>query len=200
MTLAGWVWFQTFLGPRNLISVGGVAIWVSKKVLRMFDQLSAEFMRPTSLPLPLVMLRLSMAIVLGGLIGWEREVKSRAAGLRTHMLISLSAACFTLVAIELMNLSPENADQQRVDPLRLIEAVTAGVAFLAAGSIVVSGATVRGVTTGASMWLCGAIGLCCGTGDLRLAMIATAMAIIVLYLIRLMISSAAHSDDDQHHP
>ncbi|MTH61857.1 MgtC/SapB family protein [Paracoccus litorisediminis] len=163
----------------------------------MFEQLAAEFARPMSLPTEVAVLRLSMALLLGGVIGWEREIKARAAGLRTHMLIALAAACFTLVAMELMNLSPQNADLQRLDPLRLIEAVTAGVAFLAAGSIVISGATVRGVTTGASMWLCGAIGLCCGTGDLRLAMIATVMAMIVLYLIRVLITPAMHPEDDE---
>ncbi|MGN6891013.1 MgtC/SapB family protein, partial [Neisseria sp. P0014.S004] len=80
----------------------------------------------------------TMAVLLGGVIGWEREVKSRAAGLRTHMLIALAAACFTLVAMELVDFSPVNEQQQRTDPLRLIEAVTAGVAFLAAGSIVIN--------------------------------------------------------------
>lgn len=163
----------------------------------MFELIAAEFSRPMSLPSGIVILRLSMALLLGGVIGWEREVKARAAGLRTHMLIALAAACFTLVAIELMNLSPPNAELQRLDPLRLIEAVTAGVAFLAAGSIVISGANVRGVTTGASMWLCGAIGLCCGTGDLRLAIIATVMAMIVLYLIRVLVTPAMRPDEDR---
>lgn len=162
----------------------------------MLEQLSAEFTRPMSLPTEVAILRLSMALVLSSVIGWEREVKARAAGLRTHMLIGLAAACFTLVAMELMTLSPQNADQQRLDPLRLIEAVTAGVAFLAAGSIVISGANVRGVTTGASMWLCGAIGLCCGTGDLQLAMIATVMAMVVLYLIRALVTPVMRPDDD----
>lgn len=163
----------------------------------MLDQLAAEFTRPMSLPAEVAVLRLSMAVLLGGVIGWEREAKARAAGLRTHMLISLAAACFTLIAMELMNLTPNNADLQRLDPLRLIEAVTAGVAFLAAGSIVISGATVRGVTTGASMWLCGAIGLCCGTGDLRLAIMATVMAMIVLYLIRVLVTPAMRAGDEQ---
>ncbi|MTH79198.1 MgtC/SapB family protein [Paracoccus aestuariivivens] len=162
----------------------------------MLEQLTAEFTRPMTLPTEVAVLRLSMAVVLGGVIGWEREVKARAAGLRTHMLIALAAACFTLVAMELMNLTPNNSDLQRLDPLRLIEAVTAGVAFLAAGSIVISGANIRGVTTGASMWLCGAIGLCCGTGDLRLAMIATVMAIIVLYLIRILVTPSMRPDED----
>jgi len=156
----------------------------------MLDMLAGEFTRPLGLPDGVVVLRLSMAVLLGGVIGWEREVKSRAAGLRTHMLIALAAASFTLVAMELVDFSPVNESQQRTDPLRLIEAVTAGVAFLAAGSIVISGGNVRGITTGASMWLCGAIGLCCGTGDLRLALIATAMALVVLYLVRILVTPA----------
>ncbi|WP_199260124.1 MgtC/SapB family protein [Paracoccus binzhouensis] len=156
----------------------------------MLDMLAEEFSRPTSLPIAVVVLRLVMAVLLGGVIGWEREVHARAAGLRTHMLITLAAACFTLVAMELTELNA-NDHQQRTDPLRLIEAVTAGVAFLAAGSIVINKGNVRGITTGASMWLCGAIGLCCGTGDLWLALIATAMAMAVLYLIRILITPVA---------
>lgn len=157
----------------------------------MLDMLAEEFSRPTSLPIAVVVLRLVMAVLLGGVIGWEREVHARAAGLRTHMLIALAAACFTLVAMELTALDTANDEQQRTDPLRLIEAVTAGVAFLAAGSIVINKGNVRGITTGASMWLCGAIGLCCGTGDLWLALIATGMAMVVLYLIRVLVTPVA---------
>ncbi|MFH5774688.1 MgtC/SapB family protein [Paracoccus sp. NGMCC 1.201697] len=162
----------------------------------MLDQLAGEFSRPMSLPFGVVLLRLFMAVVLGGIVGWEREVKSREAGLRTHMLISLAAASFTLVALELVDFSDVNEDRQRTDPLRLIEAVTAGVAFLAAGSIVINHGNVRGITTGASMWLCGAIGLCCGTGDLRLAMIATAMALVVLYLVRVLVTPVLRGGND----
>ncbi|MFD2815318.1 MgtC/SapB family protein [Paracoccus aerius] len=117
-----------------------------------------------SMPLPVVAMRLALAVVLGGLIGWEREVSARAAGLRTHMLISLAAAMFTVVAMELTHFPADEGEALRIDPLRLIEAVTAGVAFLAAGSIIFSGGTVRNVTTGASMWLAGAVGLASGTG------------------------------------
>ena len=160
----------------------------------MLQALAEEFSRPITLPLPIVALRLSMAVLLGGIIGWEREIKARAAGLRTHMLISLAAAVFTLVAMELVDFSHINEDQQRTDPLRLIEAVTAGVAFLAAGSIVINKGSVRGITTGASMWLCGAIGLCCGMGDLRLALLATGLALVVLYLIRQMMPATVEND------
>ena len=163
----------------------------------MLQALAEEFSRPITLPLPIVALRLSMAVLLGGIIGWEREIKARAAGLRTHMLISLAAAVFTLVAMELVDFSHVNEDQQRTDPLRLIEAVTAGVAFLAAGSIVINKGSVRGITTGASMWLCGAIGLCCGTGDLLLGIMATGMAMVVLVLIRLLVTPVLrHARDD----
>ena len=131
-------------------------------------------------------------MALGGIIGWEREVHSRAAGLRPHMMIPLAAAVFAILAMELVHFEAVPGQQMRVDPLRLIEAVTSGVAFLAAGSIVVSGVSVRGITTGASMWLCGAIGLACGMGDLSLALLTTALAMTVLWLIHRLISPMAH--------
>ncbi|MDP5305683.1 MgtC/SapB family protein [Paracoccus spongiarum] len=136
--------------------------------------------------------RMLLALLLGALIGWEREVKARAAGLRTHMLIALAAAMFTIVAMELTHFPADDRDSLRIDPLRLIEAVTAGVAFLAAGSIIISGGTVRGVTTGASMWLAGAIGLACGTGSGLLAAMGTAMALVILWIIRVVIRPLVH--------
>ena len=84
------------------------------------------------------------------------------------MLISLAAAIFAILAMELSAFDVDESARVQTDPLRLIEAVTSGVAFLAAGSIIISGGNVHGLTTGASMWLCGAIGLCCGIGDLYL--------------------------------
>ena len=84
----------------------------------------------TSVPLGAAVLRLVTAMLLGGIIGWEREISARAAGLRTHMLISLAAAMFTIVAMELTHFPVEGDDTLRIDPLRLIEAVTAGVATL----------------------------------------------------------------------
>lgn len=145
-----------------------------------------------SMSLSEVGMRLTAAIVLGGIIGWEREVSARAAGLRTHMMISLAAAVFAIVAMELSAFPSDEDVRLQIDPLRLIEAVTSGVAFLAAGSIIFSGGSVRGVTTGASMWLCGAIGLCCGIGDLYLGAMATVLALVVLWLIRVGIEPLTH--------
>ena len=166
------------------------------ELLRAFDPIGA-------LPLPVAATRLAAALLLGGIIGWEREVHARAAGLRTHMMIALAAAVFAILAMELVHFESVPGVQLRVDPLRLIEAVTSGVAFLAAGSIVVSGVSVRGVTTGASMWLCGAIGLACGLGDLSLALLATLLAMTVLWLIHRLVSPMAHKlqkPSDMPHP
>lgn len=154
---------------------------------QLTDALIDLFTPAEAIPIVTVAARLFLALVLGAMIGWEREVKSRAAGLRTHMLIAMAAAMFTIVAMELTLFPGTTEATLRIDPLRLIEAVTAGVAFLAAGSIITSGANVRGLTTGASMWLAGAIGLACGTGDGFLAVLGTVLALITLWFIRVVV-------------
>jgi len=144
-----------------------------------------------SIGLATAALRLGIALLLGGIIGLDREATHRPAGLRTHMLIALASATFAIIAMELTSLPAAPSTEVRVDPLRLIEAVTSGVAFLAAGSIVINGGSVRGVTTGASMWLCGAIGLSCGVGDIQLALLVTFLAMVVLVLLRLILPEPA---------
>ena len=129
-------------------------------------------------------LRLISAAFFGALIGWERESHDKAAGLRTHMLVSVAAAVFTLIAFDLMTIPPSEDDTLRTDPLRLIEAVTSGVAFLAAGVIFMGGGKPRGLTTGAGLWLAGAVGLACGTGNITLAAMATGLALLILMLLR----------------
>ncbi len=98
------------------------------------------------------------------------------------MLISMAAALFTVIATELTHIRSDEDAALQVDPLRLIEAGNVGVAFLAAGSIILRGSSVHGMTTGASMWLAGAIGLCCGTGKGMLALIASAYGLLLLRL------------------
>lgn len=151
----------------------------------VLQPLIADYQRPMQLPMALVISRLLLALFLGGLVGLEREHSARAAGLRTHMLISVAAALFAITGLELTAIHTGTEAQVRTDPMRLIEAVTSGVAFLAAGSIVISGGHVRGITTGASMWLVGAIGLCCGIGDVKLALLGTFLALAVLWAVRL---------------
>jgi len=132
----------------------------------------------TAIPELEIIGRLIVSLFLGGVIGFDREVKNRPAGLRTHMLVALAASIFSITTLEII------ADLEKTghtaDPIRAIEAVTAGVAFLAAGSIIQSRAQISGLTTGASMWLAGAIGVACGFGFYSIAVLATALALVVL--------------------
>src|SRR5690606_8398728 len=128
-------------------------------------------------------LRLTIAVVVGALIGFDREMRNKPAGLRTHILISLAAAVFTLITFEL---HAEVSHAERIgatDPIRIIEAVTAGVAFLAAGAIIRGRGGVQGLTTGANMWLAGALGVACGSGYYTIAALATGFALVVLVLL-----------------
>lgn len=130
------------------------------------------------------LVRLVAAAILGAIVGFEREVRGKAAGMRTHILVALAACLFTLTAQDLIALEAETAEDFRIDPLRLIEAITSGVAFLGAGTIIVARARVRGLTTAAGMWLAGAVGLCAGVGNLGLAAMTTALAVLILGPLR----------------
>ncbi|MGR3795436.1 MgtC/SapB family protein [Vannielia sp. SX4] len=138
-------------------------------------------------------IRLLAAAVLGGLIGLEREWRSKPAGLRTHILVALAACLFIVVSQQLSQLSFGPKDSMKVDPLRLVEAVTAGVAFLAAGIIFTKGDTVKNTTTGASMWLAGGIGLACGAGQMPLAAMATALTVAVLWILKRVVQAGEES-------
>ena len=128
-------------------------------------------------------LRLLAAVLAGAVVGFDRELRNKPAGLRTHILISLAAALFTLITFELHHTVVGNNASTTADPIRIIEAVTAGVAFLAAGAIIQSRGNVRGLTTGANMWLAGALGVACGAGDYTLAVFGTLFAVIVLVVL-----------------
>jgi putative Mg2+ transporter-C (MgtC) family protein len=133
----------------------------------------------TDLPEHIILARLLLAAVLGGLVGIDRELKQRPAGLRTHILVAMGAATFAIITLELIAQYPGNGS----DPVRVIEAVTAGVAFLAAGAIIQSKGEVQGVTTGASMWLTAALGVACGAGDYSIAVMATLLTLFVLAVL-----------------
>lgn len=132
-----------------------------------------------------IFIRLVMAMAFGAAIGIERELKERPAGLRTHMLTALAAAVFTVLTIELFHEVRQLEHPVSADPIRIIEAVTAGVAFLAAGAIIQGRGRVRGLTTGAGMWMAGSIGLACGGGYYTVATLAVILAVAILSLLRL---------------
>lgn len=151
----------------------------------MRDLLAAELTGTfTEVPFGVALLRIVAALVLAGLIGAEREWRQKPAGLRTHMLVSLAACLYVIVGRELGAIDfTDGRGELRVDPLRLIEAVTAGVAFLVAGIIITSGGRVRNITTGASLWLAGSIGLAVGAGRIPLAALATGVVLVVLLVV-----------------
>jgi putative Mg2+ transporter-C (MgtC) family protein len=127
--------------------------------------------------------RLVLALVLGMLLGIDREARSKPAGLRSHMLVCLAAACLAIMTLGLVGSAESLSEHVRTDPIRMIEAVIAGVAFLGAGTIIRGEDGVKGITTGASLWLAGAIGIACGVGYYPLALITAALALFVLYVI-----------------
>ncbi len=146
---------------------------------QLWTDLSDSF---TATPPSVATMRMLAALALGGAIGFEREWHHKPAGLRTHMLIAVAASLFALIALELVDIS--RAEPGDVVQLSFDGAVTSGVAFLAAGTIITSGGRVRGLTTGASMWLAGAVGLACGPGRIGLGALATGITVTVLRVFR----------------
>jgi len=147
------------------------------------EQLVEEFAHPTYTSFPVVAARLLLAAIFGAAIGFEREWRNRPAGLRTHVLVCVAAATFAILTIEIIHAPMFEKDTGRFDPIRVIEAVTAGVAFLAAGVVIFTRGQVHGLTTGAGMWLAGAIGVACGLGLWQIALFSTVLALIVLVLL-----------------
>ena len=151
------------------------------------EQLVEEFGHATFTPFPVIAARLLLAAIFGAAIGFEREWRNRPAGLRTHVLVCVAAATFAILTIEIIHAPMFTADALgdavKVDPIRIVEAVTAGVAFLAAGVVIFTRGQVHGLTTGAGMWLAGAIGVACGLGLWQIALFSTVLALLVLVLL-----------------
>jgi len=150
------------------------------------ESLATEFGHPTYTPFPVIIARLLLAAIVGGAIGFEREWRNQPAGLRTHILVCVAAATFAILTIEIMHIETFRQDSARFDPIRVVEAVTAGVAFLAAGMVIFTKGEVRGLTTGAGMWMAGAIGVAAGLGLWQIAVLATLIALIVLGVLSAM--------------
>jgi len=124
----------------------------------------------------LVLVRLALAVGLGAVIGLERQVRQKSAGLRTHMMVALGAALFMDISIRV----PEVVDAPLADPTRIGAQIISGIGFLGAGAILHSRGLVLGLTTAASIWLSAAIGMACGAGLYFLAIVATGIGFVVL--------------------
>ncbi|MFH5181735.1 MgtC/SapB family protein [Paenibacillus sp. TAB 01] len=129
-----------------------------------------------------VLLRLLLAVVLGGMVGIEREWHHHAAGFRTHILVCLGSAIIMLLSMYGFS-DFANEPNTRMDPARLAAQVISGIGFLGAGAILRNGSVISGLTTAASVWVVAAIGLCVGAGFWYAALVATGLALISLLLL-----------------
>jgi putative Mg2+ transporter-C (MgtC) family protein len=136
-------------------------------------------MRAGSIPAGEVVLRLAVVVALCGAIGLERQARDQVAGLRTHVLVGLGAGLFTLVSAYGFGGSPA-----RIDPTRIAAQVVSGIGFLGAGVILRHGATVRGVTTAAALWISAAVGMATAAGFYVGAVATTTIALLALVALR----------------
>ncbi len=136
-------------------------------------------------------LRLFLAAVLGGLVGLEREAHGRAAGLRTHILVCVGA---TLIMLTGVNLAMSFQYSSNIDPFRMAAQVVSGIGFLGAGTIIRFRASVKGLTTAASLWAVAAIGLSIGSGFYKGAFFATALVLVSLFALTRMESKIIKRD------
>ena len=133
------------------------------------------------------LLRVIAAGALGGAIGLERELREREAGLRTHLLVAVGAALFTLVsAYGFSDFDFSARSGITYDPTRIAAQIVTGIGFLGAGAIIRHGWSVRGLTTAASLWVVAAIGIACGAGYYSAAVITTALVLISLWPLRII--------------
>jgi putative Mg2+ transporter-C (MgtC) family protein len=149
----------------------------------------------THTPQYVMLIRVAIAALLGAVIGYEREAHNMAAGLRTHILIATAAALFTMLAFEIYH-SALAGGSNNPDPVRAVEAVTAGIAFLGAGAIFQQRGSVHGLTTGAGMWLAGAIGVTVALGYYLIAAAVALFALLVLTALRYLSHKIIGHDED----
>ena len=150
--------------------------------MTLFDQIAdtlrAEFSDVLdAAQLTRIVVRLMLAALLGGILGYEREQKGKAAGIRTHMLVALGAALFVLV--------PQQAGMGIADMSRVIQGIVAGIGFLGAGAIIKQQReeNVQGLTTAAGVWMTAEIGIACGLGRESTAVLSTLLVLAILTLV-----------------
>ena len=138
---------------------------------------SGWFDFPSGVPVGQIVGRMLTAVVLGGVLGFERRLEGKAAGPRTHMLVALGTAFFVLAC--------DQTGMSSADLSRVVQGVAAGIGFLGAGTIIKQSeeGQIRGLTTAADIWLTASVGVAVGLGHLGAAAIITVMAFLILYLV-----------------
>ena len=140
--------------------------------------------------------RLGVAAACGALLGIDREVRQKTLGLRTHMLVSLGAASFTIMVVEMVHTF--RGDHLQLDPTRIVEGVIGGIGFLGAGAIIQERGELRGATTGAGIWMVGAIGMAAGFGFYLHAAVMTGFAVLVITVLGLLTHWLQANDSPPH--
>ncbi len=129
-----------------------------------------------------ILIRVIVSVILGSIIGLEREITNKSAGLRTQILVCLGSCVFTILSIygfaTAVTLYPLG------DPSRVAAQIITGIGFIGAGTVLRQGFTITGLTTASTLWIVAAIGMACGCGKIGLAVIATLIAVIILVIIR----------------
>src|SRR5215471_13327038 len=136
----------------------------------------------TDISIITIIARLALSLALGFVIGLDREVMKKPAGLRTNILVALGSCAFTMLTYQLFYTF--NSDGSKGDPIRIINGIMEGLGFLGGGSIIQSRGSVEGVTTAATIWVVGAVGLACGMGNYFLAIGITFLAFFVLTALK----------------
>ena len=144
-----------------------------------------------------LVLRLGLAVLIGFLLGLDRELRGVDAGIRTHALVALSSA---MIMISSLMLAAElGGELGGPDPLRAVQGLSQAIGFIAAGIIFVRGGAVRNMTTAANIWVAAAVGIACGAGQYLLVLIGAALAVVLVTLIKVFERwlPSEKKDDDQ---
>lgn len=131
-------------------------------------------------------LRLVLATLLGMIIGIERELTQKSAGLRTHTLVMLGSTVFTMISVSNMQAHDLLNFRMEQDVSRVAASVVSGIGFIGGGAVLRHGASVRGLTTAASLWMAASIGMLVGTGNYGTSTLATALTVFILVIVRRM--------------
>lgn len=161
----------------------------------IWDTIASEFADiPDLSTLTRIIIRLGLAMILGGILGYERELKAKSAGVRTHMLVAVGAALFVV--------GPLQSGMPLGDMSRVLQGIVQGIGFLGAGAIIVrtSQKQIEGLTTAANIWVTAGIGVVAGLGLEATAVLATIMVLVILSVIPFVIPPTIRARGERDDP
>jgi putative Mg2+ transporter-C (MgtC) family protein len=144
---------------------------------------SIDWASGTDVTIQEAIVRLALAVVLSAAVGLDREIRHKPLGLRTNMMVALGAGSFSLMALHLVDLLRGSPSVVQIDPSRVMEAIVGAIGFLGAAAIIQGRFEIVGATTGASIWVVGAIGMACGFGFYALAVAISIIGLLVLTVL-----------------